>query len=57
VQKLTPPAEVATRVFDAIVDEKFYIITHPDLKQRIKTRMEDILLERNPTNPYKRRQQ
>ena len=57
VQKLTPPAEVATRVFDAIANEKFYIITHPDLKQRIKTRMEDILLERNPTNPYKRRQQ
>jgi NAD(P)-dependent dehydrogenase (short-subunit alcohol dehydrogenase family) len=57
VQKLTPPAEVATRVFDAIVDEKFYIITHPDLKQRIKARMEDILLERNPTNPYKRRLQ
>lgn len=52
VQKLTPPSEVATMVFDAIVDEKFYIITHPELKHRVKGRMEDILLERNPTNPY-----
>lgn len=57
VEELTPPAEVARRVFDAIVNEKFYIITHPELKHRVRTRMEDILLERNPTNPYKRRLQ
>jgi hypothetical protein len=36
-------------VFNAIRDEKFYILTHPDMKEAIRTRMETILEERNPT--------
>lgn len=42
------PEQVAERVFDAIRNEKFYILTHPDLAPRIQKRMEDILQERNP---------
>jgi NAD(P)-dependent dehydrogenase (short-subunit alcohol dehydrogenase family) len=43
-----PPAEVAARVFAAIRDERFYILTHPEWKGLIRTRMEDILEERPP---------
>jgi NAD(P)-dependent dehydrogenase (short-subunit alcohol dehydrogenase family) len=48
VAGLTPEA-VADHVFNAIRDEKFYILTHPDMKEAIRTRMEGILEERNPT--------
>jgi NAD(P)-dependent dehydrogenase (short-subunit alcohol dehydrogenase family) len=44
-----PPAEVAAAVFQAIREERFYILTHPEGKDWIRTRMEDILQERNPT--------
>jgi short-subunit dehydrogenase len=46
--KLTA-ADVADMVFAAIEAEKFYILTHPKIKAVIETRMQDILLERNPT--------
>jgi len=39
---------VADHVFNAIRDEKFYILTHPEMKEAIRTRMEGILEERNP---------
>ena len=45
------PEEVAERVFEAIREEKFYILTHPDQKSRVQRRMEAILEERNPTLP------
>ncbi len=51
MQREIDPPEVADKVFDAIRDEKFYILTHPELKDRIRRRMEDILQERNPTLP------
>jgi hypothetical protein len=44
-----PPAQVADAVFQAIREERFYILTHPEGKDWIRTRMEDILQERNPT--------
>ena len=44
-----PPAEVAARVFAAIRDERFYILTHPEWKGMIRTRIEDILEERPPS--------
>ncbi len=37
-------------VFEAIRDERFYILTHPKIKGAIETRMQDILLERSPTD-------
>lgn len=43
------PARVADDVLDAIRDEKFYILTHPEWKGRVQTRMNDILEERSPT--------
>jgi NAD(P)-dependent dehydrogenase (short-subunit alcohol dehydrogenase family) len=42
------PAMIADRVFDAIRDERFYILPHPEWKDQIQTRMESILAERNP---------
>jgi NAD(P)-dependent dehydrogenase (short-subunit alcohol dehydrogenase family) len=48
VEEGLPPSEVATWVFDAIRNEKFYILTHADWKPLVQKRMEDILQERNP---------
>jgi NAD(P)-dependent dehydrogenase (short-subunit alcohol dehydrogenase family) len=43
------PTEVARQVFEAIRDERFYIVTDPDeWKPFIRERMEDILGDRNP---------
>ncbi len=42
--------EVADAVFNAIRDKRFYILTHQRIKPAIETRMQDILLERSPTN-------
>jgi hypothetical protein len=46
-----PPKEVAEKVFDAIREERFYILTHPEEKVRVQRRMEGILQEKNPTLP------
>lgn len=45
-----PPRQVADIVFQAIRDETFYILTHPEMKEAVRARMEDILEGRNPTN-------
>ena len=44
-------ADVAQKVYEAVREERFYILTHPKIKPSIQWRMEDILQERNPTNP------
>lgn len=44
-----PPAQVAEQVRDAIRDERFYVLTHPDFQPLIRHRMESILEGRNPT--------
>jgi NAD(P)-dependent dehydrogenase (short-subunit alcohol dehydrogenase family) len=49
MQTAMPPAQVADAVFQAIREERFYILTHPEGKDWIRSRMEDILQERNPT--------
>jgi NAD(P)-dependent dehydrogenase (short-subunit alcohol dehydrogenase family) len=43
------PAAVAEHVFTAIRDGRFYVLTHPEWKPAVRTRMEDILEERSPT--------
>ncbi len=43
------PERVAELVLDAVRNEKFYILPHPDWKVLVRTRMEDILEERTPT--------
>jgi NAD(P)-dependent dehydrogenase (short-subunit alcohol dehydrogenase family) len=46
-----PPVQVANAVFEALRKDQFYILTHPEGKEAVRTRMEDILQERNPTSP------
>ena len=45
-------AEVAQKVFDAIRANQFYIYSHPKAIATVQTRMEDIMLARNPTDPF-----
>src|SRR4051794_33254650 len=37
-----PPAEVASQVLDAVHNDRFYILTHPDMRPSIERRMEGI---------------
>ena len=48
---------VADMVLDGIMQERFYILTHPRIKSAIRTRMEDILEQRNPTDTSQPRKQ
>jgi len=43
-----PPADVAEKVVEAIREEKFYILTHPERKTDFAWRAGNILEERNP---------
>jgi NAD(P)-dependent dehydrogenase (short-subunit alcohol dehydrogenase family) len=45
-------AQVAERTFDAIRDGRFYIYSHPHALGNVQTRMEDIILQRNPSDPF-----
>jgi NAD(P)-dependent dehydrogenase (short-subunit alcohol dehydrogenase family) len=44
------PDDVAEMVFDAIVRERFYILTHPRIKGAVEARVQDIIEDRNPTD-------
>jgi NAD(P)-dependent dehydrogenase (short-subunit alcohol dehydrogenase family) len=44
-------ADIAERVFDAVRDERFYVLTHPRILPAVEARMRDILEGRNPGNP------
>jgi short-subunit dehydrogenase len=44
-----PPATVAQAVLDAVLEERFYILTHPEFAPRVRERMEDILQGRVPS--------
>ena len=48
-------ADVAQRVFDAMVNDQFYIYSHPKALQSVQTRFEDIVQGRNPTDPFAER--
>ncbi len=45
-------AEVAQKVFDAVAANQFYIYSHPKSIGSVQVRMEDVLLSRNPTDPF-----
>jgi len=47
-----PPAEVASQVLEAVKEERFYILTHPDMRPSIEKRMGDILEGRTPTPDF-----
>jgi NAD(P)-dependent dehydrogenase (short-subunit alcohol dehydrogenase family) len=49
--KLTA-ADVAAMVFDAIDHNKFYIFSHPQALAGVQTRLEDVMLLRNPTDAF-----
>ncbi|HEY6356264.1 MAG TPA: SDR family oxidoreductase [Burkholderiaceae bacterium] len=46
-------AMVAQFVIDAVRDDRFYIYSHPKALGSVQTRMEDVLQQRNPTDPLK----
>jgi len=48
-------ADIARMVMDAVADNKFYIFSHPHALGPVQTRMEDIMLVRNPSDPFKDR--
>jgi NAD(P)-dependent dehydrogenase (short-subunit alcohol dehydrogenase family) len=45
-------AEVAQKVFDAMAANQFYIYSHPKAIGSVQVRMEDVLMGRNPTDPF-----
>lgn len=47
-----PPIEVADHVFNAIREDQFYILTHPELNDRIEKRMHGILNGGVPTPQF-----
>ena len=50
--KLTA-AQVAQFVFDAMDHNRFYIYSHPHALAGVQVRLEDMMLPRNPTDPFK----
>jgi NAD(P)-dependent dehydrogenase (short-subunit alcohol dehydrogenase family) len=52
--KLTA-ADVARMVMDAVANDRFYIFSHPHALGAVQTRLEDIMLGRNPSDPFKDR--
>ena len=49
--KLTA-ADVAAMVFDAIDNHRFYIFSHPQALAGVQTRLEDVMQQRNPSDPF-----
>ena len=45
-------AMVARSVFDAVLAGQFYIYSHPQALASVQTRMEDVVMSRNPTDPF-----
>ncbi len=45
-------AQVAGMVFDAMRKKRFYIYSHPKALASVQTRLEDVMLARNPTDPF-----
>ena len=45
-------AEVAGMTFEAVRENRFYVITHRKMLGSVEVRMQDIVAQRNPTDPY-----
>ena len=45
-------AQVAQFVFDAVAEDRFYVYSHPKLLASVQVRLEDIMIPRNPTDPF-----
>ena len=48
-------AEVAQKVFDAMAVDQFYIFSHPKALGNVQSRMECIVQQANPTDPFAER--
>jgi len=46
-----PPLKVADQVFEAIKEERFYILSHPEWLPVVKLRVDNLLQLKNPQNP------
>src|SRR6267154_2029008 len=49
--KLTA-AQVAQQTFQAVLEDRFYVITHPKMLRSVELRLQDIVQQRTPTDPY-----
>jgi len=49
--KLTA-ADVAAKTFECIRENRFYCITHPKILGSVELRLQDILAQRNPSDPF-----
>ena len=49
--KLTA-AQVAQQTFQAVLEDRFYVITHPKMLRSVELRLQDIVQQRAPTDPY-----
>ncbi|MFP5398136.1 MAG: SDR family oxidoreductase [Gammaproteobacteria bacterium] len=45
-------AQVAQAVFEALRARRFYVYSHPHALHSVRTRLEDIVQQRNPTDPF-----
>jgi NAD(P)-dependent dehydrogenase (short-subunit alcohol dehydrogenase family) len=45
-------AQVAEMTFDAIRESRFYVVTHPKILASVELRLQDILAQRNPSDPF-----
>jgi NAD(P)-dependent dehydrogenase (short-subunit alcohol dehydrogenase family) len=48
-------ADVAQKVFDAVVNDQFYIYSHPQALGNVQSRMEAIVQGHNPPDPFQAR--
>ncbi len=50
-------AEVARLTFEAIASDRFYVLTHPQILPTVQLRFDDIVQQRNPSDPFSARPQ
>ncbi len=46
------PAEVARLTFEAIAEDRFYVVTHPRIMASVRLRCDDVATLGNPRDPY-----
>lgn len=51
LQASMPPVQVASVVFEAIRNEQFYVLSHPEWTEVIQVRTDKLLRMENPENP------
>lgn len=51
MEQAKPAAEVANAVYDAIIEKRFYILTHASAKTEFEARAQRLLTDQNPAQP------